>query len=64
MAVGRALLREYPAALPAVAATVAVVALIQPFTGAHFPSDVVAGGAVGLASEAAVDGAMRAAGLA
>lgn len=61
-AVGRALIREYPAAAPVVAAAVAVVALIQPFTGAHFPSDVAAGGAVGLASEAAVDGAMRLAG--
>lgn len=58
-AVGRALLREYPAAAPVAAAAVAVVALIQPFTGAHFPSDVAAGGAIGLASEAMVDGVMR-----
>lgn len=61
VAVGRALIREYPVAAPIVGAAVALVALIQPFAGAHFPSDVAAGGAVGLASEAAVD---RAAGLA
>lgn len=54
-AVGRALVREYPAAAPAVAAAATLVAMVQPFTGAHFPSDVVAGAAVGLASEAVVN---------
>ena len=55
VAVGRALVREYPAAAPAVATAATLVALVQPFTGAHFPSDVAAGAAVGLGSEAAVD---------
>jgi membrane-associated phospholipid phosphatase len=59
VAVGRALLREYPAAAPVVGMGVALVALIQPFIGAHFPSDVVAGGAIGLGSEAAVDAATK-----
>lgn len=59
VAVGRALVREYPSAAPAAAAAVAVVAAIQPFSGAHFPSDVAAGGAVGWASEAAVDALAR-----
>ncbi len=62
VAVGRALVREYPAAAPLVAGGVALIALIQPFTGAHFPSDVAAGGAVGLVSEAAVEGIAQAAG--
>lgn len=58
-AVGRALVREYPAAAPAVAIAATVTALVQLPTGAHFPGDVVAGGALGLASEALVDGAVR-----
>lgn len=55
VAVGRALVREYPVAAPAVAVAATIVALVQPFTGAHFPSDVAAGAAIGLTSEAAVD---------
>lgn len=56
VAVGRAFVREYPGAAPAVGLAVATVAAVQPFTGAHFPSDVAAGGLIGLTSEAVVDG--------
>ena len=59
VAVGRALVREYPSAAPAVGLGVALVAVIQPFIGAHFPSDVAAGAAVGLGSEAVVDAVAR-----
>lgn len=55
VAVGRALTREYPAAAPAVGAAVATVALVQLPRGAHFPTDVAAGAAIGLAAEAVVD---------
>ena len=55
VAVARAVTREYPAAAPLAGLAVAIVALVLPFTGAHFPGDVAAGGAIGLASEAAVD---------
>jgi membrane-associated phospholipid phosphatase len=59
VAVGRAFVREFPGAAPIVAAGATAVAVVQPFTGAHFPSDVVAGGLVGLASEALIDAAAR-----
>ncbi|HEX8301566.1 phosphatase PAP2 family protein [Sphingomonas sp.] len=59
-AVGRALAREYPAATPVVGGAVALIALAQPLTGAHFPSDVAAGAAIGLASEAVVNGVVKA----
>lgn len=64
VAVGRALVREYPAAAPLVTVAVGAIALVQPFTGAHFPSDVAAGAVTGWASEAAVDGVVRGAGFA
>lgn len=54
MAVSRAILREYPGARgPAYAAVVATGAVQLP-TGAHFPLDVAAGAAIGLAAEALV----------
>jgi membrane-associated phospholipid phosphatase len=59
VAVTRALAREYPAAAPALAAGATGVALAQLPTGAHFPSDVAAGAALGLASEALVDQVAR-----
>lgn len=59
VAVGRALTREYPAAAPAVAGACALAAGAQLPTGAHFPIDVLAGGIVGLTSEALVDAAFR-----
>ncbi|UZK64798.1 phosphatase PAP2 family protein [Sphingomonas sp. M1-B02] len=55
VSVGRAFVREYPGAAPAVGLAVAFVAAIQPFIGAHYPSDVAAGAVVGLGSEALVD---------
>jgi membrane-associated phospholipid phosphatase len=55
VAVGRALVREYPQAAPAAAAAIGLVALVQVPQGAHFPSDVAAGAGVGLASEALVN---------
>jgi membrane-associated phospholipid phosphatase len=59
VAVGRAVTREFPGAGPAAAGAAAVVALVQTPKGAHFPSDVVAGGVVGLLSEALVERAAR-----
>lgn len=63
VAVGRALAREYPQTTPFVAAAVTAIAVIQPFIGAHFPSDVAAGGVAGWASEMAVDTALRVSGV-
>jgi membrane-associated phospholipid phosphatase len=54
VAVGRALVREYPAAAPAAALAMTLVAIIQLPRGAHFASDVVAGAAIGAAAEGAV----------
>lgn len=59
-AVARAITREYPAAAPYAAAGAAFVGAMQPFIGAHYPSDVAAGAVTGLASEKLVDAAMRA----
>ena len=59
-AVARAFARELPEyAAPALAAG-AVLSLAQIPRCAHYPSDVGAGVAIGLVSEAAVDAAMRA----
>lgn len=59
VATARAVMREYPgAALPAGGAAAAVAAVQLP-KGAHFPSDVVAGAAIGLVAEAAADGLIR-----
>lgn len=57
-AVARAAAREYPrSALPAAAAAGAVMAAQLP-SGNHYPSDIAAGAAIGLASEAIVAGLM------
>jgi membrane-associated phospholipid phosphatase len=62
VAVTRALSREYPdAAAPGLAASLAVAAVQIPRC-AHYPGDIAAGAAVGLAAEAIVDrlfGAVR-----
>lgn len=55
VAVGRALSREYPGALPAAALVAGIAALVQLPKGAHFPSDIAAGAAIGVASEALVN---------
>lgn len=55
VAVGRAVAREYPAALPAAGLAMATVALVQLPRGRHFASDVIAGAAIGAASEAVVN---------
>ncbi|MCC2978131.1 phosphatase PAP2 family protein [Sphingomonas sp. PL-96] len=54
MAVGRAILREYPEVRGRAYATVAAMGALQLPTGAHFPIDVAAGAAIGLGAEAAV----------
>lgn len=59
VAVGRALTREYPAALPAAGLAMATVALVQLPRGRHFASDVIAGAAIGAVSEALVNFAAR-----
>ena len=62
LAVARAFARTWPEArLPAYAAAGAI-ALIQIPRGAHYPLDVLAGAALGLAAEALVDRAFTAAG--
>ena len=55
LAVGRALSREYPGALPAAALVAGIAALVQLPKGTHFPSDIAAGAAIGVASEALVN---------
>jgi len=51
VAVTRAMAREYPAtALPGATAA-AAIAVTRPMVGAHFPLDIVAGAAIGVASE-------------
>jgi membrane-associated phospholipid phosphatase len=59
VAVARALSREYPAAGPVAGAAASVVAAAQVPAGAHFPSDVAAGAAIGWAAEALVDAGAR-----
>ena len=55
VAVARSLTREYPgAAVPAAVATT-LVAGVQVPSASHFPSDVVAGAAIGLVAEILVD---------
>lgn len=60
VAVARAFTREYPEAAPAMAAAATFVGLVQPVSGAHFPSDVAVGGVVGFASEGLVNAAANA----
>ncbi|WP_404334921.1 phosphatase PAP2 family protein [Sphingomonas sp. MMS12-HWE2-04] len=55
LAVSRALSREYPGALPVAALAAGIAALVQLPRGAHFPSDIAAGAAIGVASEALVN---------
>lgn len=59
VAVGRALTREYPAALPVTGLAMTTVALVQLPRGRHFVSDVIAGAAIGWVSEALVNAAAR-----
>lgn len=59
VAVARAVTREFPAAGPAAGATAGLVGAVQVPKGAHFPSDVVAGAAIGFIAEAAADAAVR-----
>jgi membrane-associated phospholipid phosphatase len=59
VAVARAATREYPEAKPAAGLAATLVALIQLPRGKHFASDVVAGAAIGLVSEAVVNAAAR-----
>jgi membrane-associated phospholipid phosphatase len=59
VAVGRAVTREYPGALPLAGLAVTMVALIQLPRGKHFASDVIAGLAIGAVSEAVVNAAAR-----
>ena len=63
MAAARAFSREYPEYGAAALAAGAAVAASQIPRCAHYPSDVAAGAAVGLASEAAANAVWRAAGL-
>ena len=62
-AAARAFAREYPELGGAAAGAAAAIALAQIPRCAHYPSDVGAGVAIGLAAEAAVAGAWRAAAL-
>lgn len=63
MAAARAFAREYPEYGAAALAAGAAVAASQIPRCAHYPTDVVAGAAVGLASEAAVNAVWDSAGL-
>jgi membrane-associated phospholipid phosphatase len=63
MAAARAFAREYPEYGAAALAAGAAVAASQIPRCAHYPTDVLAGAAVGLASEAAVNAVWDAAGL-
>ena len=55
VAAARALARAYPSASRPAYAGAAAIALVQLPRGKHFPSDVVAGTAVGVVAEALVD---------
>lgn len=59
VAVGRAVSREFPRAAPASRAIMAAVGAVQVPRGAHFPTDVIAGAAIGWAAEALVDRVAR-----
>jgi membrane-associated phospholipid phosphatase len=59
VAVSRAAAREYPRGRPAALLISGLVAAIQLPRGKHFASDVVAGAAIGWASEALVNAAAR-----
>ena len=63
MAVARAFSREYPEYGAAALGVATVVAAGQVPRCAHYPTDVVAGVTIGLATEAAVDAVWRAADL-
>lgn len=58
-AVARAVSREYPAAGPVAALAAGGIAAVQVPSGAHFPSDVAVGGALGLVAEAVIDRVAR-----
>ena len=59
IAVARALGREYPGQHGAAFGFASAVAALQVVRGKHFISDVLAGAAIGLAVEAAVDALFR-----
>ena len=61
MAVARAFSREFPEYGAAVMGTAALVAASQVVRGAHYPTDVAAGIAIGLGVEAATNAAWNAA---
>jgi membrane-associated phospholipid phosphatase len=63
IAAARAFAREYPEYGGAAVAAATLIALLQIPRCAHYPSDVVAGLGIGLAAEAAVNGAWRAASM-
>ncbi|GGD63360.1 phosphatase PAP2 family protein [Erythrobacter arachoides] len=58
-AVARAVAREYPGGAPVAMALATTASAIQVPRKAHFPSDVIVGVAIGLASEAIVAFALR-----
>lgn len=60
VAVARAAARIWPGATPALAAAATAAGALQLPIGKHYGSDVAAGAAIGLASEYAVDQAIRA----
>lgn len=60
VAVTRALSREYPALEVPAAAAAATIAAIQLPRRAHFPTDVIAGAAIGWIAETLVDAGIRA----
>jgi len=59
VAVSRALVREYPALAGPATVAAATIAAIQLPRRAHFPTDVIAGAAIGWAAEMIVDAALR-----
>jgi undecaprenyl-diphosphatase len=59
IAVARAVGREYPGLHGAALATASAVAVTQVVRSAHYVSDIVAGAAVGLVAEKAIDAAFR-----
>lgn len=63
VAVTRAIAREYPAASAPGTIASAAVGVTRPVCGAHFPLDILAGAAIGLASEWIVARAFNQAGI-
>lgn len=59
LAVAQAFAREYPEHGTAARVGAALIALIQVPRGAHYPSDIAVGAAIGLIAEAALEAATR-----